>query len=285
MILFDSNSAFQTSIEQDDHGWISEISYKPAETVLTTGANVWQKAGAASRYVSEAREPETLAVECSVTRDQGGDNNYRAELRGNENGVSRNLVQHVPYWFAFSVFVDPAWVSDNLFTVLFQTHTTSNAPAGTSPGIGLYIREGHFFYRARSSADGAAVVAGPLEWFGHPIVPGAWYDIAMRFVADNHPGGDAVCDLWLNGLHVLHSTAPNASLETDGETEDPFYLNFGTYKSPWSDAGASSRVSARTFRFASIKIGDGDETLGTVSPATPNPAPPRPGAVVMQAQF
>lgn len=268
MILFDSDKEFVNDISADPHGWRSNLSYKQDNQYLVASPDDYEIPGAHAKYTDFSRLPGTKGVEFEVNRMQGDRNNYRSELRGINDGVNRGLIHHTPYWAAFSLWIPFDWVADYRMCVLFQTHSSPAAPKNTSPGVGLHLSRKYLHYRNKYSSNGVTPMAGVSLPIGSPLVPGNWYDIALRMVLSARPNEDAQTDIYIDGRLVHESREPNASLQASGE-EDPAYLDLGCYKSPWSDPGVSSWADKESFVFSSIRIGDGLETLESMSPSQP----------------
>lgn len=272
-LVYDSRDEFTDDITTDDHGFRGYLSYFPEGGSATSIIDVYSKdvTDLVLSYTPSFRELGLNAIRATIgARDQGTENNYRAEMRAGRAGVNLTLPHRVPLWVGFSIFIPADWIPDNQFDVIFQTHSTTNSISGTSPGVGLYIQNSRFRVRHAGSSDGVTAINSDYHDIGRNVGANRWYDIAVYINTDYVAKRDSISMIYVDGELISTRTDVNGALQTDLSTPDPFYVNFGTYKSPWSNSGFSSTVSSREYIFSNFVIGDANSNLKEVSP------PPRP---------
>ena len=194
------------------------------------------------------------------------DNERRAMIYIYDPTDSGELIKFLDgseHWVSFSMYLPSDWVEEdatNEYDIFFQLHDTSY---NVYPEISLRGVLDTWVVQILADDDNPPDSYDRNVTYNTGNTPllgnlsddnGKWTNWIFHIKTDMDPagGGGGYVDVYKDGVLVIEDSGGNAFLEATG----PF-VNVGLYK--------YNGTSGKTLYFDDIKIGDGDETLATMS--------------------
>ena len=198
-----------------------------------------------------------------------GEETFRSELSGRDDGLTRQMLSNVEYLVRFNLHTPPVWRPDDTHEIIWQLHKVpddeergeQNQPLLSLRVHGRQLCMHYGYSTAPISYAKNNLALGQSREFGR-LGSNKKYPIELRFNLSRGTLGKGFFDVSLDGRREFSYSGP---LGYDDEIGP--YMKFGIYKSRWNpkQGRGPTRTDVRQYGFSGLSVIRVDQPFGVVS--------------------